>query len=205
MRDKIQELLPNGKHTLQEADYPEIHIVDWKDTDSTRGVEIFDQKQGGINSVSLINDNGLNIVIDIFGENALPICAGDQVSQCECISFPLDYRDNSWILAIETKYANDEDAAFRIRENEVNYPEKMVSQIISTIEYFRDKNIIDSNRIVHAIISFPNLIADFNSQLFSFVRDEWSIENLLVSKRIRIKGCNSANIKSTKRITFITD
>lgn len=108
-------------------------------------------------------------------------------------------------MAIETKYANDKEAAFRIRKDDVNYPEKMVSQIISTVKYLREKEIIENDRLVYAIISFPILVYDFNSTLFSLVPDEYSIENLIVKKRIRIMGCNAARICSTKKIEFITD
>ncbi|HAH53991.1 MAG TPA: hypothetical protein DCM02_01560 [Flavobacterium sp.] len=199
MKDKILATLPNEKHTFQEVNYPEIHIVDWKDIDKTKGVDIFNIKQNEINSVCLYNANELTILIDTFGENALPISRGSQASQCECISFPSEFDSKSWVLTIETKYANNEAAAFRIRDD-LNYPEKMVSQIISTVEYFREKNIIDKEQLVYAIISFPNLVSDFNSTLFSFVKEEWSIENLIVTKKIRIKGCNSAKIITSKRI-----
>lgn len=199
MRDKIRAVLPNDKHIFKQIDYREIHVVDWKNFDQTRGVEAFDKKQAEISSVCLMNENKIQVTIDIFGENALPIKKGKQAEQCECIIFP-DLNGEIWILAIETKYANNEEAAFRIRKDQ-NYPEKMVSQIVSTIDYFREKNIIEKDRLVHAIISFPNLVTDFNSTLFSNVkRDEWSIENLMVKKKIRIKGCNSAKIISGKRI-----
>ncbi|MDR2497343.1 MAG: hypothetical protein LBD21_09485 [Tannerellaceae bacterium] len=206
MKDKILSNLPNEKHTLLEISYPEIHIVDRKNSDKTKGIVIYDQKQEDIKSVCLFNNTELEILVDAFGENALPIKKGKHASQCECVVFPSNYDEKSWTLVIETKYAADEEAAFKIRENEVNYPKKMVSQIISTVEYFREKNIIDKSRVVHAIISFPNLIADFNSQLFSFVeKEEWSAEYLLLYKKIRIKGCNAANIISNKRLRFVTD
>lgn len=205
MRNKIIETLPVDKHTLQNVNYSEIHIVDWKDVDETRGVEIFEKKPNEINSVSLINDNKLVVTVDIFGENALPTGIGLQSEQCECIVFPSTHSTSDWILAIESKYANDEVAAFRIRKDDENYPEKMVSQIIKTVEYFRDKKIIERDKVVHAIISFPNLISDFSNTIFSYVDDEWSAENLLINKRIRIRGCNAANIISSKRIKFVVD
>ena len=202
MKVKILATLPNDKHTFQEVDKDEIHIVDWKDIDNTRGIEIFDKKQVEINSVCLFNENNVKVTIDKFGDNALPTSQGTQVEQCECIAFPSDSEGKIWVLTIETKYANNAAAAFKIRKD-LNYPEKMVSQIISTVDYLRDKNIIAENQRVHAIISFPKLVSDFNSTLFSFVKEEWSVENLIVNKKIRIKGCNSAKITSKKRITLV--
>ncbi len=205
MKDKLLEILPNDKHTFHEVNYPEIHIVDWKDIDNTQGIKVYNEKHEEISSVCLFNSKELDISIDAFGENALPVSIGVQASQCECVSFPTNFKQNSWILALETKYANNKEAAFRIRKDDVNYPEKMVSQIISTVEYLREKEIIEKDRLVHAIISFPILVYDFNSTLFSLVPDEYSIENLIVNKRIRIMGCNAARIRSTKKIEFITD
>ncbi len=205
MKDKILKILPNDKHTFHEVNYPEIHIVDWKDIDNTQGVKVYNEKQVGINSVCLFNATGFNVSIDAFEENAFPVSKGIQARQCECVSFHSEYDENTWILAIETKYANNEAAAFRIRDDDENYPEKMVSQIISTVEYLRGKGIIEENKLVHAIISFPNLVSDFNSTLFSMVPEEYSVENLIVKKKIRIKGCNAANIISPKRIKLISD
>ncbi len=199
MKTKILETLPNDKHTFQEAGNAEIHIVDWKDIDNTRGVEVFDAKCEEINSVCLFNENKVKVTIDKFGENAFPTTVGEQSEQCECIVFPSDTKGKIWVLAIETKYANNEETAFKIRDDQ-NYPEKMVSQIVSTVDYLREKKILEKDQYVHAIISFPKLVSDFNSTLFSFVKEEWSVENLIVKKKIRIKGCNSAKIISEKRI-----
>lgn len=200
MKNKIAATLPNDKHTLTEINSPEIHIADWKDFDSAKGIEVSD-KRPTINSVFLLNNTSITVIVDIFGENALPTTKGKQARQCECIAFPADFSCEDWILTVETKYAKDYTAAFR---KERNYPENMIEQIISTVDYFRDKKIIAETKLVHAIISFPNLIADFNSTLFSLVREEWSVENLIVNRKIRIKGCNSAKIISEKRLKFIT-
>ena len=202
MKAKILATLPNDKHTFQEVNNNEIHIVDWKNIDNTKGIEIFNEEQKEINSVCLFNKNNVKITIDKFGENALPISVGQQAEQCECIAFPIDTNGKIWVLAIETKYANNSKAAFKIKDDQ-NYPEKMVSQIISTVDYLREKNIIGEKQHVHAIISFPKLVSDFNSTLFLSVKSEWSVENLIVTKKIRIKGCNSAEIISAKRIKLI--
>lgn len=204
MKNKILSLLPVDRHVFCEVNDSEIHIIDWKNTDVSQGVRVYSKKQLGINSVCLFNDRKLDISIDAFEENALPLSNGKQASQCDCISFPYNYDDDVWILTIETKYANNFEAAFRIRDDQ-NYPEKMVSQIVSTVDYFRAKKIIEKEKMVHAIISFPNLVSDFNSTLFSLVKEDWSVENLIVTKKIRIKGCNSVSVISNKRIRFNID
>jgi hypothetical protein len=155
MKARILETLPNNRHTFEEVNNAEIHIIDWKHIDNTRGVEIFNKTQDNIRSVCLFNDNNIKITIDKFGENALPISVGVQSEQCECISFPSGSNEKIWILAIETKYANNEEVAFRIKDDQ-NYPQKMVSQIVFTVDYLRERSIIGEDQQVHAIISFPS-------------------------------------------------
>jgi hypothetical protein len=210
MRNKILQSIPfaEDRHTFYDVNYLEIHLVDWKDTDrkkgraKRRGIEVFDNKQEEIKSVCLSNTRRIAITIDAFGENALEVNVGNYASQCECIVAPTTFSSDNWILAIETKYAEDHKTAFQ--NNEItgipDYPQEMVKQIISTVDYLRNKGVIGMDQTVHAIVSFPNLIADFNSELFSWVKDEWSKENLLLNKKIRISGCNAANIISSKRI-----
>jgi hypothetical protein len=166
MKAKILATLSHDKHIFEEVNNDEIHIVDWKNIDNTRGVEIFDKEQNEINSVCLFNESNVKVTIDKFGENALPISVGQQAEQCECIAFPSDTDGKIWVLTIETKYVNNTELAFNIKDDQ-NYPEKMVSQIISTVDYLRERNIIGEKQQVHAIISFPKLVSDFNSTLFS--------------------------------------
>ncbi len=207
MESKIRACFPPkaiSKHIFHKVCHPQIHIVDWKNFDKGigRGVEIGGKKPEEIGSVCLFNNSEIEVLIDAFGENALPIKKGHQAEQCECIIAPALYSSDNWILAVETKYAKDYDAAFKKNENNdaPGYPQKMVSQIISTVEYLRNNGVIDRNKMVYAIVSFPKLVVDFNSELFSWVQEEWSIENLIRNHKIRIKGCNSANIVSSKRI-----
>ncbi len=211
MKSKILDNIPDkakDRHKICTVSHPEIHIVDWKDTDrksgraEIRGVEIFDRRPMGIKSVCLFNTPNLEITIDAFDENALYIKKGHQAEQCECVVAPALFSSDNWVLAVETKYAEDYAAAFKKDEDSgvPEYPEKMVSQIISTVDYLRDKGVIAKDKMVHAIVSFPKLISDFNSELFSWVKEEWSTENLILNYKIKIKGCNSANITSSKRI-----
>jgi hypothetical protein len=141
-------------------------------------------------------------MIDAFGENALPVKKGRQSEQCECVVAPALYSSDNWFLAVETKYAKSHETAFKVNKagGVPEYPQKMVSQIVSTVDYLRNTGVIGRDKMVYAIVSFPNLVADFNSELFSWVKDEWSTESLMLNNKIRIKGCNSANIISPKRI-----
>ncbi len=199
MESKIRACIPPkvlSNHRFHTVCHPKIHIVDWKyfDKGKGRGVEIRDNKPEDIESVCLTNTSEIEVLIDAFDENALPIKKGHQAEQCECVIAPAIYYPDNWILAIETKYTHDLSLALEY------YPDKMISQIVSTVEYLRETGILDNEKHVHAIISFPAILEDFSSALFQVVKGEWNVDSLLLKKRIRIKACNSANIISSKRI-----
>lgn len=200
MKDKIEAILPN--HTLIFSESPDLYIVDYTDM-KKGGVELLGYKPDDINAVYLKNKPEGNpqdkrpiaIYFDGFKDNALPIRKGHYNSQCECIVFPASCKDTDWILFVETKYANNMALAFK---KELGYPRKMVNQIIETVKYFRDKGIIATNRKVHAIVSFPNLIAAFNS--FVFTEEGQSETDIFLNHKIIVRATNSATIISEKRI-----
>ncbi len=196
MKQLLINKLPN--HSVSVHSAPHLFITDYKDLKDKFGrsdVAISYEKIDGIKSVYISNENGVEICFDGFPENALPLDeAGKQSKQCECVLFPDSATDNHWILFIETKYANYIHQAFK-KEN--NYPHSMVNQVIETVKYFRDKKIIAPNKRVNAIVSFPNLIEEFNSTIF---RGDLSIEDILFKYKIKIRGTNSAQVKSVKNI-----
>jgi len=196
MKEKIREILPLHKLSFHLS--KDLYITDYKDMRETfnrSDVEMSKVKPVGINCVSIKNENEIIICFDGFSENALPLeKEGEQNKQCECVLFPESCIDDYWILFVETKYANNLKAAF---DNERDYPHCMVNQIISTVKYFRDKKILDKNKRVNAIVSFPNLIEEFNSTLF---KGDLSVEDILFEYKIKIRGTNSAEVKSEKRL-----
>ncbi|GHT36338.1 hypothetical protein AGMMS49574_27920 [Bacteroidia bacterium] len=202
MRSRIETLLPKDKHRIENLNYEEVYIADWKDVDSTRGVEATSYPPE-INSVCLHNNNQVHIVFDAFADNALPINKGVHNKQCECVLFPLANDDCNWVLFIETKYARNSEFAFR---KEHDYPSCMVNQIIETVDYFRRRSIIEENRLVHALVSFPNLADDYNDRLFDALEgSELSVDSIKLKYKIAIRGSNSAIVISDKRIKLKGD
>lgn len=77
----------------------------------------------------------------------------------------------------------------------------MVGQIKETVKYFRNKDIIPPDKIVYAIISFPNLVEEFSSWVFPIIRQdgtEESILDILQNDRIIIRATNNAQIINAK-------
>jgi hypothetical protein len=201
MKDLILKSLP--KHTISNHSDPNLYIVDYKDTDKKngippdkrRGVLISNTYPKDIKSVSVLNENTIEICFDGFDENALPVKKGLHCSQCECILFPGKYIPESWLLFIETKYADDKVLAFDPKHD---YPNKMIEQIKATVEYFRNKGILSQEQRVNAIISFPNLLEGYSADLF--MRSKESIEDILINYHIKVRATNSAKVISDKRI-----
>lgn len=212
-RETIVEKLPSHADCFKSILSATIYIRDYKHHDlaadiQNRGVVIDDNPDPEWASVVLENaiPDSLAIDADCFPENALPNEeAGSHASQCECVIFPADGNDEDWLLFIETKYTDSENVA---QKEDVNYPKKMFSQIKSTVNYFRQKGIIASDKRVHAIMSYPKLLEPF---------DSWNIpledvdegtgdvlqlttEEIMQRYKIHIRPTNHAQIISAKRI-----
>lgn len=214
-RETIIEKLPTHADCFKEILSAVIYIRDYKHYDldlaedtQNRGVVIDDNPDPEWASVVLNNamSDTLTIDSDSFPENALPEEeAGKQASQCECVIFPADGNEEDWVLFIETKYTDSEEVA---KKEDVNYPKKMFSQIKSTVSYFRRKGIIDDNKRVHAIMSYPKLLEPFDGwNLPVEVEDEetgdvlqLTTEDILTKYKIHLRPTNHAFIKSPKRI-----
>lgn len=190
MKDKIEAILP--AHVFTTTSSPHLFVVDYKDING--GGVILHETEPEVKYVYLENVMPIGIHFDAFPENALPLEVGFCSSQCECVMFPDSCNESDWILFIETKYANDREAAFR--EN-YDYPNCMINQILETVKYFREKEIIPVNKRVNAIVSFPNLVEEFSSTFFT---GKMSMDELLFEHRILIRATNSGKIVSQKRL-----
>jgi hypothetical protein len=193
MKSQIEAVLPT--HTLCISNSTKLYIVDYKNL-NLREVTLLEEEPIEIKYVLLENKQPISVYFDGFVDNALPISTGNYSKQCECVLFPASCGEDDWILFIETKYSTNLENAFR-KEND--YPNCMINQIIETVKYFRAKGIIAENRRVNAIVSFPNLIDEFNATFFT---GELSVEQILLDYKILIRATNSGIIKSEKRLTL---
>lgn len=212
-RETIVEKLPSHADCFKSILSATIYIRDYKHHDLSvairnRGIVIDDNPDPEWASVVLENVmfDRLLVDSDCFPENALPNEeAGSHASQCECVIFPADGNDDDWLLFIETKYSDSEEIA---KKDGVNYPKKMFSQIKSTVNYFRKKGIIENNKRVHAIMSYPKLLEPFDSWNIPLedVDEETgdvlqlTTEEILQRYKIHLRPTNHALIKSSKRI-----
>ena len=198
MKNRIIEILP--EHILVQSNSKNIYIADYKNLNKGK-VCLLENEPSDIKAVHLKNENEIAVLFDGFEENALPIKKGTYSRQCECVIFPEVCNENDWVLFVETKYADNFVNAFR-QEND--YPNCMVEQILETVKFFRSKGILENGRRATAIVSFPNLIEEFNGTFFPVRIDEKvvSAEDILGEYNILIRATNSVQIKSPKRLKF---
>lgn len=191
MIEKLLGVLPEHKDYLDSLQGKVLYVVDWKD-ENNGGISFTDYDVERA-AVRLLNPSMLSVFCDKFPENALPIKKGCFSQQCECILFPQDEAEDTddWRLFIETKYAKDEAKA---RDERNNYPQKMVGQIEATVEYFRNKGILEENQVVYAIVSFP-MLDNYNAWF-----DQNLIYEALAKHQIIVRATNQAKILNKKII-----
>ena len=159
MIKKLMSALPTHQDYMETLNGKVLYIVDWKD-ENNGGISFSDTDSGRA-AVRLLNPHEIFVCCDKFAENALPIKKGCFSQQCECVLFPQE----------------DESKA---RNPQNNYPGKMVEQIEATVEYFRNKGILEEDKIVYAIVSFPmldNYNAWFDQNL---IHDAWTEHQVVV-------------------------
>jgi len=198
MKNRIAEILP--EHTLIQSNSKNIYIVDYKNRNNGK-VCLLESEPSDIKTVYLKNEHEIAVLFDGFEENSLPVRKGIYNRQCECVIFPEVCNNDDWVLFIETKYSDNFENAFR---EENDYPHCMVKQILETVTFFRSRGILENGRRTTAIVSFPNLIEEFNSTFFPVrIDDKYvSAEDILTEHNILIRATNAAQIKSVKRLKF---
>ena len=191
MIEKLLGVLPEHKDYLDSLQGKVLYVADWKD-ENNGGISFTDYDVERA-AVRLLNPSMLSVYCDKFPENALPIKKGCFSQQCECILFPQDEAEDTddWRLFIETKYVKDEAKA---RDERNNYPQKMVGQIEATVEYFRNKGILEENKVVYAIVSFP-MLDNYNAWF-----DQNLIHEALAKHQIIVRATNQAKILNKKII-----
>jgi hypothetical protein len=192
MIQKIKEIIVAQNNGI--IDTQNIYIIDYKNINGGE-VEVLENEPEH-NCIHLSNDKNVEVYYVSFKENALRVNTPEgQFKQCECVLFPTALNADDWILFIETKYANNFQSAFF---GNIDHPNTSIKQIISTVEYFRENNILAKDKKVFAMVSFPKLIDAFSEAFFT--RSELTIEEISINHKILLRPTNSGIIKSSSRL-----
>lgn len=194
-----------AQHTVGSKDCETLYLVDTKH-DLKGCVEMF-ETQPTLPYVLIENKRRLTIEYDLFAENALIDSDGTQHQQCEAIFWPKKGEHaHEWTFCIETKYTR---AASTAKNPHNKYPQKMISQLCSTVFWFRDQGYLDTRK-VHCVPSFPT-IPDVSSMssLFQLPQNRFliqgeslSIMEIAEKYNILIRYANSIQILTEKRLKF---
>ena len=191
MKSKIDAVFDASKFGYVSFSDNELHVVDYTErTASVRSVEVHNTKPADIHSLIIHNPTEIHTSTSIFTPHCFIDEDGHEPKQCECVMSPTNLTEDAWVLFIEIKDCKPKNAS--------NYHKEAKEKIIANVQLFRDKNILDENKIVYAVASFPrkektnfhnHLIKAPEQKLF---RDKY---------KIMIKGTNEVTIKNKKSIS----
>jgi hypothetical protein len=189
MKNKLDTVLPHGKVTHTEYSDNEIYVADYTNrTQSDRNIEVSNVKPEDMDVLTLKNNKHLNITASIFGKQCFMDEKNKEIPHCECILYPTKSNCDAWVLFVEIKDCKPKNVSEHIA-----YAKE---QIVSTVKLFRDKSILETNKKVHAVISFPKDKTNFYHHLISI--DE--INRFIKQYKIIMRTTNTLSIKSERNI-----
>lgn len=150
----------------------QIYVVDLKGATGAGEIQAYDAEPRH-ESVLLNNVNQLPVKFVAFEENAFKIKKGKQAKQCECLFHPYVMPEDTWMLFIEMKYANNENNIQRDK-----WHEKAVEQIRSTVGFLKQKGVIAEGVKHNAIVAFPK-ISTFSAWLTQYISNELKKDNII--------------------------
>lgn len=194
MKNRILKEYPQSVFCNSTA--PAIYIVDFTErTKSEKKVEFHEtipQVPNGNKDMDCLmfeNPSRLSVVCNIFNDNQFKDEKGKDLPHCECILFPENWQ--MYVAFVEIKDCKSKNIS--VHKNKVK------KQIISTVQIFRDKGIIERQQRIYGIISFPrkNKIS-FNQTIFD---DATEYKKLHQKYRIRFFSTNNVSIIDEKNLS----
>ena len=173
-----------------------LYIADFTDrTSSKRKVEFHEtipQAPDGAKDMDCLvieNSLKLSIVCNIFDDHQFKDDKGNDMPHCECVLFPESVQNDIGLAFVEIKDCKP--------KNISSYKDKVKTQIISTVNVFRNKGIIEKQHI-YGIISFPrkNKTA-FNQLIFD---DPTEYKKLYQRYKIRFSPTNSVSVFDERKL-----
>ena len=170
-----------------------MYLVDYTDsTNSKRGVELLCNE---VDLAGLLLDNSaseINITTAVFDDHCFKEADGiTDEEHCEAVLFPEPFETESWLLFVELKYAKflsgDLGKAFR--------------QVIKTVQYFRHSALIERNKVVCGVISFPITKKRPPYENFLFANNHQELRSIRKIEKLVLWGVNEITIDSTNKLS----
>lgn len=129
-----------------------LYIADYtqktKKEPKRRGVELSYQPPADIECVMVENLRPIELDIVFFGQDSFKKQDGQIASQCECVLYPHENDEHSWICFIEMKYSHSSGS----NEKNIN---KARLQLFRTQYYYRREGIFGKTNSCYLVISLP--------------------------------------------------
>lgn len=194
MKNNIQAVYPQSVFCSSTA--PKLYIADFSErTNSDRKVEFHEtmpKAQDNTTDMDCLvfeNFSQLSVVCNIFDDHQFKDKNGKDLPHCECVLFPESERKDIGMAFVEIKDCKSKNISV--------YKDKVKTQIISTVQMFRDKGIIENQR-VYGVISFPrkNKVS-FNQTIFD---DPTEYKRLHQKYKVHFSLTNSVSIADEKKL-----
>lgn len=173
-----------------------MYVADYnKQTGSKEGVKLFDcpPPTEEIKCFILNNPRGIEITGLPFDKMSFVKPEGGSESQCECVIYPEENDETSWICFIELKYT--EHKHFK-RANEAR------KQLHKTQAYYRSKGIFGEKNTCYLLASLPQQKDPIIRGMKNFLRENIpsSLDEKSESNAVVIHVCNSAEILNHNKL-----
>lgn len=184
IQKNIQKYFPKHlkeKFTTEQS----IYVVDYTNlSKSKKGVKFFDSPPKDIEYFILNNPHNIKITGLPFGRKSFRKPDGNIASQCECVIYPKEGDETSWICFIELKYSNT------TGDEKDEHPRKARRQLFKTKYYYQSKGVFDRSNTCYLFISQPTQPDPFPN----FSISEPYLSNLKSRFNTIIRVCNGAEI-----------
>lgn len=194
MKNKIQAVYQQSVFCSSTA--PKLYIADFTErTSSNRKVEFHENipqapdSDKDMDCLVFENSSELSVICNIFDDHQFKDNEENDISHCECVLFPESKKEDIGMAFVEIKDCKS--------KNISEYKDKVKTQIISTVQIFRDKGIIEKQR-VYGVISFPrrNKVA-FNQTIFD---DATEYKKLYKKYKVHFLQTNCVSIVNEKQM-----
>lgn len=184
-----------AKSSLLTFNNPVIFVADFTErSNKERGVEVSVVQPSAPDSDKAMdcfyinNSNHLSIAFCVFDDNQFKDEDGRDTTHCECCFTPKSDEQKPWTAFLEIK-----DCKIR---NVSLYSSKAKTQVINTVEQFRQKGLLNDGR-VYGIISIPRRKTEFDDTIFT---DVFEYKQLFKKTRVHFIATNHIEIENTERI-----
>lgn len=156
-----------------------------------REVECHETKPRAPECFVMVNKSQVKIDFAPFANRVFRDADNNEMEHCECVLFPFHFAKTAWMLFLEIKDC--------LPRNIGEYDVKSKDQVFNTIRYYRDKTIIEENRVVYGVASFPNCkIIPFPN----FTLEHQEIQRIKREKKIIFYATNSVEVSGTDKLSF---